>query len=213
MLLIATAVLIALVEAQTAHTAEKKATAARRNAATALEAKALADEAAEKARAELERVRTSIDTELEEARAAAEKAAAEAQEAAEKAVAEAIADRDRILDERATDMRQQIEQAKADAQARIKAIQDKDDSVPHGATPAEPNRVTEARQHGQTGSAAARSDHLTGRGNSKMTPQLIDKAQRMYDSGRYTVAEIAQSCGVSPTTIYRHIDTGETPTH
>lgn len=227
MLFIATAVLIALVEAQTAHTAEKKATAARKKAATALEAKALADEAAEKARAELERVRvqtaeqlaacqeqaqTSVRTELEEARTAAEKAVAEAQEAAEKAIQQAIADRDRILDERATDMRQQIEQAKADAQARIEAIQHHDDGeqpeASGGARPAGSDQAMKAQQHGQTGSAAARPDLLTGRGSSKMTPQLIDKAQRMYDSGRYTVAEIAQSCGVSPTTIYRHIDTG-----
>jgi membrane protein involved in colicin uptake len=195
MLVTAAAVLFALTQVQTAHTAEKKATAARGRATAALEAKTLADEA------------------TKEARAAAAKAVADAQEAAEIAIQKAIADRDRILAERAADMRQQIEQAKADAQAQIKAIQDKDDGAPNGASPAEPDQVTNAQQHRQTGSAAVRPDHLTGRGNSKMTSQLIDKAQRMYDSGRYTVAEIAQSCGVSPTTIYRHIDTGETPTH
>ncbi len=45
----------------------------------------------------------------------------------------------------------------------------------------------------------------------KTTPALVDKAQRMYDSHRFTVAEIAQSCAVSPMTIYRHISTGQTP--
>jgi len=32
----------------------------------------------------------------------------------------------------------------------------------------------------------------------------------MYDSHRFTMAEIAQSCEVSPMTIYRHISTGQT---
>jgi AcrR family transcriptional regulator len=38
-----------------------------------------------------------------------------------------------------------------------------------------------------------------------MTPALIDKAQRMYDSRNFTMAEIAQSCRVTPMTIYRNI--------
>jgi predicted DNA-binding protein YlxM (UPF0122 family) len=42
-----------------------------------------------------------------------------------------------------------------------------------------------------------------------MISELVDKAQRMYDSHRYTMAEIAQYCAVSPTTIYRHIHTGQ----
>lgn len=36
-------------------------------------------------------------------------------------------------------------------------------------------------------------------------PALIDKAQRMYDSRQFTMAEIAASCGVTPMTIYRNI--------
>jgi len=36
------------------------------------------------------------------------------------------------------------------------------------------------------------------------------KAQRMYDARQFTMAEIAQSCGVTPMTIYRNITTGET---
>ena len=40
----------------------------------------------------------------------------------------------------------------------------------------------------------------------KMTPELVDKAQRMYDSRQFTMAEIATSCGgVTPMTIYRNI--------
>ena len=39
-----------------------------------------------------------------------------------------------------------------------------------------------------------------------MTPELVDKAQRMYDSRQFTMAEIAASCGgVTAMTIYRHI--------
>jgi hypothetical protein len=40
-----------------------------------------------------------------------------------------------------------------------------------------------------------------------MTPALIGKAQRMYDSRQFTMAEIATSCGVTPMTIYRNIRT------
>ena len=40
-----------------------------------------------------------------------------------------------------------------------------------------------------------------------MTPALAGKAQRMYDSKKFTMAEIATSCGVSAMTVYRHIQT------
>jgi IS30 family transposase len=40
-----------------------------------------------------------------------------------------------------------------------------------------------------------------------MTSALIDKAQRMYDSEQFTMAEIASSCGRHPMTIYRNIRT------
>ena len=43
----------------------------------------------------------------------------------------------------------------------------------------------------------------------KMTPELIDKAQRMYDSRQFTMAEIASSCAVTPMTVYRNIRTGQ----
>jgi hypothetical protein len=40
-----------------------------------------------------------------------------------------------------------------------------------------------------------------------MTPALINKAQRMYDSRQFTMAEIAASRAVTPVTIYRNIRT------
>jgi len=47
-----------------------------------------------------------------------------------------------------------------------------------------------------------------------MTPSLINKAQRMYNARQFTMAEIAQTCGVTPMTIYRHIiTTGESAHH
>jgi predicted DNA-binding protein YlxM (UPF0122 family) len=46
-----------------------------------------------------------------------------------------------------------------------------------------------------------------------MTPELIDKAQRMYAARTFTMAEIAASCRVTPMTIYRNIRTGEPTPH
>ena len=40
-----------------------------------------------------------------------------------------------------------------------------------------------------------------------MTPELIHKAQRMYDARQFTMAEIAASCDVTPMTICRNIRT------
>jgi DNA invertase Pin-like site-specific DNA recombinase len=59
----------------------------------------------------------------------------------------------------------------------------------------------------QAGLAAARARGRTGGRKPKMTPELVDKAQRMYDSRRFTMAEIATTCQVTPMTIYRHIRT------
>ena len=44
-----------------------------------------------------------------------------------------------------------------------------------------------------------------------MTPELIGKAQRMYDSRQFTMAEIASSRAVTPMTVYRNIHTGQQP--
>ena len=57
------------------------------------------------------------------------------------------------------------------------------------------------------GLAAARARGRTGGRKPKMTLALIDKAQRMYDSRRFTMAEIAASYAVTPMTIYRNIRT------
>ena len=43
----------------------------------------------------------------------------------------------------------------------------------------------------QAGLAAARVRGRTGGRKPKMTPKLIDKAQRMYDARQFTMAEIA----------------------
>jgi DNA invertase Pin-like site-specific DNA recombinase len=55
--------------------------------------------------------------------------------------------------------------------------------------------------------AAARARGRHGGRKLKMTPELIDKAQRMYDAQTFTMAEIAASCAVTPMTIYRNIRT------
>ena len=57
------------------------------------------------------------------------------------------------------------------------------------------------------GLAAARVRGRTGGRKPKMTPALIGKAQRMYDSRQFTMAEIAASCAVTHMTIYRNIRT------
>src|SRR5664280_2532985 len=67
------------------------------------------------------------------------------------------------------------------------------------------------KERTQAGLAAARVRGRTGGRKPKMTPTLIDKAQRMYDARQFTMAEIAQSCGVTPMTIYRNITTRRSP--
>ena len=57
------------------------------------------------------------------------------------------------------------------------------------------------------GLAVARARGRTGGCKPKMTPALINKAQRMYDGRQFTMAEIAASCSVTPMTIYRNIRT------
>lgn len=65
------------------------------------------------------------------------------------------------------------------------------------------------RERTQAGLAAARARGRRGGRTPKMTPALIGKAQRMYDSHQFTMAEIATSCSVTPMTIYRHIRTDQ----
>jgi hypothetical protein len=52
--------------------------------------------------------------------------------------------------------------------------------------------VTVAQQRGQARLAAARACGLSGHRRSKMTPEQVHKAQRMYDSRRFTIIEIAE---------------------
>ena len=67
------------------------------------------------------------------------------------------------------------------------------------------------RERTQAGLAAARARGRKGGRAPKMTPALITRAQRMYDSRQFTMAEIAASCDVTPNTVYRHIRTGGRP--
>jgi hypothetical protein len=230
MLIFAAAVLFALAQAQTAA---EKASAARRKAVGALvELDRVRTQTAGQLTAcqtfteQAQTVVRTARTELEELRAAAAKAVTDAQEATDATIQQAITDRDGILAERA-ELRQQIEQAKAEAQTQAKAVQQWADAAKaeaeqliktmrgaladavNAAIPAELDQVMVAQQDAQSGPATARPHGLSERRQPKMTPELVDKAQRMYDSRRYTVAEIAKSCAVSSTTIYRHIHTGQ----
>jgi DNA invertase Pin-like site-specific DNA recombinase len=54
--------------------------------------------------------------------------------------------------------------------------------------------------------AVAVRGRLGGR-KRKMTPELQERAQRMYDTGSHSVREIAEICGVSRETVYRNIRT------
>ncbi|MBT1004013.1 recombinase family protein [Paenarthrobacter sp. DKR-5] len=63
------------------------------------------------------------------------------------------------------------------------------------------------RERTQAGLIAARARGRKGGRKPKMTPELINKAQRMYDARQFTMAEIAASCAVTPMTIYRNIQT------
>ena len=69
------------------------------------------------------------------------------------------------------------------------------------------------RERTLAGLIAARSRGHKGGRKPKMTNDLIGKAQRMYDAGQFTMAEIATSCSVTPMTIYRHIHTDKAPAH
>ena len=61
------------------------------------------------------------------------------------------------------------------------------------------------RERTHAGLAAARARGRKGGRTPKMTPTLIARAQRMYDSRQFTMAEIAATCSVTPNTVYRHI--------
>jgi DNA invertase Pin-like site-specific DNA recombinase len=57
------------------------------------------------------------------------------------------------------------------------------------------------------GLAAARARGRMGGPKFKMTPNKIAQARSMYDDGKHTVQQIADTFGVSRPTIYRHLGT------
>ncbi len=71
------------------------------------------------------------------------------------------------------------------------------------------NEASLIRERTQAGLVAAHARGRHGDRRPKMTPELIGKAQRMYDARQFTMAEIAASCAVTPMTIYRHIRTNQ----
>lgn len=233
MLVIAAAVLFAVAQAQAAA---DKASAARRKVVGALveldRVRTQTAEQLEACRSLAEQAQTAVRTayiELEELRAAAAKVVIDAQ-GADAANHQAITYGDGILSEHAAELRQQIEHAKGEAQTQVKAMQERADAAKAeveqlietlrsaltdattAATPAEADQLMVAQQPAQPEPAMVRPHGLAQRRTPKMTPELVDKAQRMYDSRHYTMAEIAQTCAVSLTTIYRHIRTGQ-PRH
>ena len=60
------------------------------------------------------------------------------------------------------------------------------------------------------GLAAARARGRVGGRKPKMSPTKIKQARRMYDAREHTVAQIAETFSVSPSTIYRHLDVDTT---
>lgn len=50
----------------------------------------------------------------------------------------------------------------------------------------------------------AKNAAATAAGNRRRPPELIDKAQRMYDSRQFTMAEIAASCAVTHDHLPQH---------
>lgn len=56
------------------------------------------------------------------------------------------------------------------------------------------------------GLAAARARGRTGGQKPKLGPRQVALAKEMYDSGDYTVQQIAEEFGVTRPTIYRHLD-------
>jgi DNA invertase Pin-like site-specific DNA recombinase len=61
------------------------------------------------------------------------------------------------------------------------------------------------------GLAAARARGRKGGRPSKLSPDQIALAQRLYDAGEHTVAQIAGMLKVPRTTVYGHLDTRRTP--
>jgi DNA invertase Pin-like site-specific DNA recombinase len=58
----------------------------------------------------------------------------------------------------------------------------------------------------QDGLVAARVHGRVGGGRTKMTVTKATQARAMYDTGRHTVQEIAETFNVSPGTIHKHLE-------
>ena len=61
------------------------------------------------------------------------------------------------------------------------------------------------RERTRAGLAAARARGRRGGRPSVMNPDKVRVAREMYESRQYTVMAIAQTLGVSRTSIYRHL--------
>lgn len=66
------------------------------------------------------------------------------------------------------------------------------------------------RERTMSGLAAARARGRMGGRKPSLSPKQIQLARRMYAQEDSTVAEIAEVLGVSRSTIYRHLQSGET---
>ena len=215
MVLIAAAVLVIIAQANAAQATKDKATVAVRRAAALSEA----EDAAQQALNALERIRIetaeqlaasresaeqaeaaarAARTELEQFRDEAAKAASDVQRAVQVAIQKAVTDLDRILAER-------VDAAEAMNEHLGKTVELVD--VPNADNPRAKDEAMVAQRLTQGEPATARTPGLSARRTPKMTPVLVTQAQRMYDSGDYTVADIAESFDVSPTTIYRYLRT------
>lgn len=78
--------------------------------------------------------------------------------------------------------------------------------IPTNAIPTAADRAAAAKSHLEFSSSeltAARA-RRNERGQ-KMTPARITQARAMHASGRYTILEIAETLGVSRSTVHRHL--------
>jgi hypothetical protein len=191
-------------------------------------------DAAELAHTELEEVRCAAAKAVTDAQKIAEAAIRKAIADWDRILSERAADMDQQIDRAKADAQAQVTviqsqldaakaEAKAEAEELVKFVHGElayAAAVTHAGTEnantervAKPDQeATVTQQRAQAGLAASRARGPSAHHKSKMTA-LVDKAQRMYDSRRFTIAEIAQTCAVSPTTIYRHIHTGQTTAH
>lgn len=64
------------------------------------------------------------------------------------------------------------------------------------------------RERTQAGLAAARARGRVGGRHPKLMPKQIAMGQALYNSRKYTVAEICEQLGCSPATFYRHVTSG-----